>query len=116
MRVTLSQRRARFYEFLRAVLYLPTEMLVAALRGPRSLDTPEHRRRTRLYQLACLRVLAGRDESGRTYAVRKCLVRTRFGLDRPSCETSASPSRQPETACGARQFRRSCSIGAGDHP
>lgn len=96
MRVTSSQRRARFYEFLRAVLYLPTKMLVAALRDPRSLDTPEHRRRTRLYRLACLRVLAGRDESGNTYAVRKRLVRARFGLDQPVCDGTTSPSRQTE--------------------
>lgn len=75
MRTKLSRRRARFYALIQEVFYEPTERLVAILRDPEMVATPDRRRFTALIRLACLRVLAGRDDSGFVYVERKRLVR-----------------------------------------
>lgn len=75
MHVSLSQRRAKFYGLLRAANDQSTEWLIAFLLDPALIDTPDHRRTSRLSRLACLRVLACRDRSGQPYPVRKRVVR-----------------------------------------
>lgn len=84
MSVPLSQRRAKFYRLVRAANDQTNEWLIAHLRDPMLTDTPDHRRVTRLSRLACLRVLACRDESGQPYPERKRFVRERLAQEMES--------------------------------
>lgn len=84
MNVSLSQRRATFYQLVRAANDQTTNWLIALLRDPRLIDTPDHRRATRLSRLACLRVLACRDRSGQPYPERKRFVRERLSREKQS--------------------------------
>ncbi len=89
MSVPLSQRRAKFYRLVRAANEQTTEWLVAHLRDSSLIDTPDHRRVTRLSRLACLRVLACRDGSGQPYPERKRFVRERLSQEvesMPKCK------------------------------
>lgn len=84
MHVSLSQRRAQFYGLVRAANDQSTDWLIAFLLDPTLIDTPDHRRTTRLSRLACLRVLACRDRSGQPYPVRKRLVREMLSWEKRS--------------------------------
>ncbi len=89
MNVSLSQRRAKFYRLVRAANDQTTEWLIAHLRDTSLIDTPDHRRVTRLSRLACLRVLACRDGSGQPYPERKRFVRERLSQEvesMPKCK------------------------------
>jgi hypothetical protein len=75
MSVALSHRREKFLRLVAAANDQTTDWLIASLRDPRLIDTPDHCRMTRLSRLACLRVLASRDGSGQPYPARKRFVR-----------------------------------------
>jgi predicted DNA-binding ribbon-helix-helix protein len=76
MRTLLSERRRKFYSLVRQANEQPTSWLVAALQD----KTHNNGHMSPLSRLACLRILACRDTSGRTYAERKRIVREAFDL------------------------------------
>ncbi len=54
MHVSLSQRRAKFYGLLRAANDQSTDWLIAFVLDPTLIDTPDHRRTTRLSTTAII--------------------------------------------------------------
>lgn len=52
--VSLSRRRAQFYGLVRAANDQSTEWLIAFLLDPALIDTPDHRRTTRLSTAATI--------------------------------------------------------------
>lgn len=76
----LSTRIRRFHALVREGFYKPSEELEALLLNRELVLTPERSALTRLARLAALRILAGRDQSGSWYSMRKRNVRERLGL------------------------------------
>lgn len=71
MRTKLSERRRKFYSTIEAANNQTTQWLTAAVMNPGACQS-------RLATLACIRVLAYRETSGRPYLEKKRAVKARI--------------------------------------
>lgn len=76
MRTLLSRRQEKFYSLVRQANEQSTSWLIAVLQD----KSRNNGHMSTLARLACLRILACRNQSGRTYVERKRMVRQEIGI------------------------------------
>lgn len=81
----LSERRRRFYNLVRQAHEQPSDWLIRVLKHP---ERPDRGPVPALARLACLRILACRNQSGLPYPQRKALVREELGLSKHLPQTN----------------------------